>query len=66
MINLKINNNESMSDNKKKININLKNNKKSPIRTKLKLMNKILEKMNSNSLETGMFNLPLLSQSFNI
>jgi hypothetical protein len=55
-----------MSDNKKKINFNLKNNKKSPIRTKLKLMNKILEKMNSNSLETGMFNLPLLSQSFNI
>lgn len=65
-INLKVNNNESMSDNKKKINFNLKNNKKSPIRTKLKLMNKILEKMNSNSLETGMFNLPLLSQSFNI
>ena len=53
---------ENSSDNKKKI--SKKNIRKSPIRIKLKLMNKIIEKLNSNSMETGMFNLPLLSTQY--
>ncbi len=53
---------ENSSDNKKKI--SKKNIRKSPIRIKLKLMNKIIEKLNSNSMETGMFNLPLLSSQY--
>ena len=60
-----INNNntfENMGDIKKKM--SNKTQRKSPIRTKFKLMKKMMEKLNTNSMETGMFNLPLLSSQY--